>query len=156
MPKRSRPLGLCIFGTCSLVMALVAGVAEPGHSQPTSNVNPQTLPHDQRCLTPRLLNPPPQSSLGRKLATIESLDFAFANAFMAANAGQFQAAVYYYKKAMILEPCSCSQQHAAAGIKAASMAGNLLEQKGWQSRPTQVFWSQLQHLTRDLPCVKQD
>ena len=156
MSMRSRQLGRCIVGTGFLVMALIAGVVEPGHSQPTSDVIPQPLQHDQRCLTSRPLNPPPQSSLGRRLEAIESLDFAFANAFMAANAGQFQAAVYYYKKAMDLDPCSCGKQHAAAGIKAASMAGSLLEQEGWRSRPTQVFWSQLQHLTQDLPCVKRN
>jgi len=148
--------GFHLARACFMIIALVAGVADFSHSQQqisNDNTKPKTLQQIQDCSSSRPLNPTAQN-LNSKQSEIENLDLAFTNAFEAASEGQFQAAVFYYKKAFRLANCPCDKNHAAAGTIAASAAGNLLEQEGWRARPSQAFWSQLQYLTRGLKCVK--
>lgn len=154
MLDRYSCLRLRIVRVSCIGVVLVAGVAQSSHSQPTLKDMPQPLQQGQNCLILRPLNPTPQDNYSRHLADAEDLGTVFANAFKAANSGQFHAAIYYYKKAFSLAQCPCDKLHAKAGIQAASEAGNLLEKAGWRSRPTQVFWSELQLLTRGLACVK--
>jgi hypothetical protein len=139
-----------------MTIVLIAGVADMGHSQQqivNDSTTTKNLQQDLGCSSTRPLNPAAQNP-NSKLGDIENLDSAFANAFTAASGGQFQAAGFYYKTAFRLAYCACDQQHAAAGIIAASSAGSLLEQEGWRAKPTQAFWSQLQYLTRGFKCVK--
>jgi hypothetical protein len=148
--------GFHLARACFMIIALVAGVADFGHSQQqigNDNTKPKTLQQIQDCSSSRPLNPTAQN-LNSKQGDIENLDSAFTNAFAAAGGGQFQAAVFYYKMAFRLANCSCDKNHAAAGIIAASAAGSLMEQEGWRARPSQAFWSQLKYLTRGFKCVK--
>jgi hypothetical protein len=96
----------------------------------------------------RPLNPGPPSS-GHAIAA----DRAFRIAFDAATAADFDTAAINYQRAFRAARGACHKAHARAGQSAALEAKAAFHSSGWQSKPTQLFWTRLQALTQHLPCV---
>ena len=86
----------------------------------------------------------------------DSVGQALAKAFEEAGSANWIAADSAYQKAWELAPCSCDREHARAGQRAVREAWFAQRMYGMASRPTQLYWSRLQYLTKNLPCVKHD
>lgn len=113
--------------------------------------------HVTHCLPiARPLNPLMIGGESVGLSTPDPTGDALKKAFIHATSGEWEVAISSYQEVLNLADCACDRLHALAGRRAARESLFYQQIYGHSSRPTQFFWSRLQYLTRELPCIQKN